>query len=182
MRDAHERLGKKLANGCSKTAYEHLDDPTKVVLVVGKDYKMSMDKEMAVLEQLASYGIPVLKFHDVYTHNSKLYILCDRYKKGSKDGADVAALTTEKTVAAFDRIEAAALRHHIYDVADFQFLWAEDGSIAVAERSSGRGGAWSSNKRSSKKPRALRWVSRPSATAGALSRCPLDQSLGNQDQ
>lgn len=133
MRDAHEKLGKKLAAGCSKVAYEYLGDPSKVILRVGRGYQSSMEKEMRLLDQLGSYGMPVLKFHETYVHDQHLYVVADRYKKGSKDNPDVMALTTEKTVAAFDLIEAGAIRHHVFDVSDFQFLWAEDGSIAIGD-------------------------------------------------
>lgn len=133
MQDWHERLGQRLGSGGSKTAFTIKDDPTKVLLVTYESYPWLAEKQM--LDKMTDMGLPVLKVYDSYKPgDGNLYIVCDRYKTGSKDGQDnVVALTNDRTIASSDQIDRACKKHGIYYISDYQFLWHQDGHIVIAD-------------------------------------------------
>lgn len=137
-------MGKVLGSGCSKSAYEVVNDPTKVVLYSAKAYAPNWKTEIEYLEKLGEMGFPVLGIDTVWFEHPRsldygeCMMIVDRYEAQSKTmpSKQWLDLVSEKSVKAFQRIEECAQKNYVALIGDFQFLWAKDGDIVIADPNS----------------------------------------------
>lgn len=131
------RLGDQLGRGGYKTAYEHPDDPTKVILISNhRDDESKFIEEVKLLNQMHAWGLPAIHHHDLYMgDNGRAVLITDRHYAG-RGGAQGSyqeqySRVTLQSVRTANQMARAARRHCITGIGDFQYLWAADGSIVI---------------------------------------------------
>lgn len=139
------KVGECIGRGAYKQAFYNATDASKVILRShrgGRTYDNEWASEIKMLHMLDSLGFPVLQVHDFFIgEDSITYMIVDRHNAGRGDnkvGQTYHAHVNEmykrvngNTVKSIRQIVRATQRSWVYEIGDFQYLWADDGRIVI---------------------------------------------------
>jgi hypothetical protein len=138
------KLGKTLGEGGNKITYEVPGREDIAIAVLQRGKSDSLDREVALLNELREQGLPTVEVLGKTTHNGQPALVMKKYAQGSKDIVRLdrttgkiklfgeSKLLNEKSISDLQRIRSLMEQKKI-KIDDLQFLIGKDGGVVVAD-------------------------------------------------